>query len=78
MTGLPGKREPHLDRRPHTQPRVTALIQTRRRHSVQTDGGPGAGHKVRVTKSAHSTHRQAAIPELILRCRDLEQRIRLF
>ena len=77
MTALPGKRERHLDRRPHTQPRVAALIQTRRRPGVQTDSGPGADHKVRVTKTAHSTHRQAAIPALILRCRDLEQRIRL-
>jgi hypothetical protein len=62
MAGLPGQREYHPDDRPHTQPRVTASMQ--RRDGGQTGSGPGTGHRVRVTRTAHSTHRQAVIPAL--------------
>src|SRR6185437_5472451 len=60
VTGLPGEREYHPDPRPHPQPRVMAIMQTRGRDSGQA----GNGHRVRVrvSKTAHPTHRQAVIP----------------
>jgi hypothetical protein len=58
MAGLPDKREYHADDRPHAQPRVTAIVWTQRRDCDWTDTRSGAGHGVRVTRSAHSAHRQ--------------------
>ena len=61
MAGLPDKRECHPDRRPHAQPRVTAIVPTRRRDGGQTDTRSGTGHNFRVTRTAHSTHRQTSM-----------------
>lgn len=40
------------------QPRVTAIIGASRRDSGRTAGRSGAGHDVKVAKTAHSPHRQ--------------------
>jgi hypothetical protein len=40
MAGLPGKRECHPDHRPHAQPRVRAIVQTRAGNGGETDSGP--------------------------------------
>jgi hypothetical protein len=64
VAGLPDKREGHTDLRAHAQPRVTAIVQTRRGDGGRTDIGPGTGHSVSVTRTAHSTHRHAVIPSL--------------
>ena len=61
MAGLPDKRECHPDRRPHAQPRVTAIVPTRRRDGGQMDTRSGTGHNFRVASTAHSTHRQASM-----------------
>ena len=53
MAGLPGKRECHPDHGAYAQPRVTAIVQTRRRDDSQTDTRSGTGHGVRVTRTAH-------------------------
>jgi len=62
MAGLPDKRECHPDHRPHAQPLVRAMFQTWRRDDGQADTRSVAGHSVRATRIAHSTHRQAVIP----------------
>src|SRR5690242_6862211 len=59
VTGLTGKRECHTDHRPHTQPRVAAMVPTRRGGGGRTATTSGTGHGGRVTRTAHSTHRQA-------------------
>jgi hypothetical protein len=64
MAGLPDKREYHPGYRPHAQPRVTASVQTQRRGGGQTDTRSGTGHRVRITRTAHSTHHQAVIRAL--------------
>ena len=64
VAGLPGKRGVHPDDRPHAQPRVTAIVPTRREDGGQTDPRSGTGHGVSVTRTAHSTHSQAVIPAL--------------
>jgi len=60
VAGLTGKRECHTDYGPHAQPRVTAIVQTRREDGGRTDTRFGIGHGVRVTRTAHSTHRRAS------------------
>ena len=64
VSGLSGKREYHPDAGPQAQPRVTASVQTRRGDGGQADSGSGTGHRVRVTRTTHSTHRQSVFPEL--------------
>jgi hypothetical protein len=71
VAGLSGKREYHPDTRPQAQPRVAASVQTRRGDGGQADSGSGTGHGVRVTRTAHSTHRQTVIVAL----RGLEQHV---
>ena len=60
MAGLPDERECHPDRGSHAQPRVTAIAPTRRWDDGQTDTRSGTGHNFRVTRTAHSTHRQTS------------------
>ena len=64
VAGLTDKRECHTDYRSHAQPRVTAIVQMRRGDGGRTDNRFGTDHGVRVTKTAHSTHRQAIIATL--------------
>jgi hypothetical protein len=57
MAGLPGKRECHFDRRPHAQPRISAVVQTQRRDGGRANSGSGTGPGVRIVKAGHPTHR---------------------
>jgi len=56
---LPGKRERHPDYGAHAQPLVTAIVQTRRRDGGRAVTASDTGNRVRATRTAHSTHRQA-------------------
>ena len=58
MAGLPGKRECHPDHGAYAQPRVTAIVQTRRRDVGRAVTASGIGNRGRATRSAYSTHHQ--------------------
>jgi hypothetical protein len=62
MAGLPDQRECHPDHRPHAQPRVTAIVHPQLRDGGRAVTGSGTDNGHRVTRTAHSTHRQAVIP----------------
>ena len=58
MAGLPGNREYHPDYGARAQPRVTAIVHTQQRHGGQAVTGSDTDTGHRVTRTAHSTHRQ--------------------
>jgi hypothetical protein len=58
MAGLPDKRECDPDYGARAQPRVTAIVQTRRRDGGRAVTASGTGNRGRAITIAHSTHRQ--------------------
>ena len=70
VAGLTGGRGCHDGLGHDAQPRITVITRARCRDSGRT----GASHNVRITRTAHSTHRQEGVPG---RYRGLEQRRRL-